>query len=170
MNTTYLQQFQRALTLLRQRAREFDQQKPTKSFAEQWFADNLFATRSHFAEAYINETEQLVNKLLTITDNERKHYLAQKVSEQVLSLSALLQNSHPPDAQFDQRAHQEAQHGQLHKTLAKYRQYEVRLKNKVEVFQNAGDLSQAQAYQKRLSRCQTAISQVEKQIQIMDEG
>ncbi|PYE32025.1 restart primosome assembly protein PriC [Idiomarina fontislapidosi] len=170
MATTSLQQFKSTLALLRQRAQAFDQQKKNKRFAEQWFAENLFTTRSHFAEAYIDETEQLVNKLLTTRDNERKQYLAQRISEQVLSLSSLLQNSRPPDAEFDQRAHQEVKHGHLHRTLAKYRQYEVRLQNKVDGFQKAGDLTQAQAYQKRLSRCQTAINEVEKQIQIMDEG
>ena len=86
------------------KAQVFDQQKANKRFAEQWFAENLFITRSQFAVAYVNETEQLINKLITSDDNERKQYLAEKISEQVLSLSALLQNSRPPDADFDLRA------------------------------------------------------------------
>ena len=101
MTPTYLQQFTRALAVLREKAQVFDQQKANKRFAEQWFAENLFITRSQFAVAYVNETEQLINKLITSDDNERKQYLAEKISEQVLSLSALLQNSRPPDADFD---------------------------------------------------------------------
>ena len=170
MTPTCLQQFSRALAVLREKAQVFDQQKANKRFAEQWFAENLFTTRSQFAVAYVNETEQLINKLITSDDNERKQNLAEKISEQVLSLSALLQNSRPPDADFDLRAQLQAQHGQLHRTLAKYHQYEIRLRNKAELFQQSGDLVQAQAYQKRLNRCQQAISQVERQIQIMDEG
>lgn len=159
----------------------------------EFFDDHLFSTNSRRLAEYVQETQEVLKRLLEQESSARhqRAFLAQKLDDQLQALlkivahfdvveSQIKELSRPKKAQDYQKKYQQmarrvmqSSH-ELHENLAKNHEFERRLNDmvftRVQELSNATPEQQAQlnaeitALQGRLSRCRKAIKQVEEQI------
>lgn len=162
-----LQQLNNILARLEQQAVALDQHNRINQHQldEQWFAVHLFSCRSSLAIDYVNEVKKNAQQLALVKRAEVRQFLAEQISQQLLALHTALNGSALPVEAKDQRLLQQQQVAGLQRQLNTYRGYEQRLQLNVQRCRQQHDSVAAQQQEKRLNRCQQAITDLENQIQ-----
>ncbi|WP_404399749.1 primosomal replication protein [Idiomarina seosinensis] len=167
-----MQQIDGILKELTGQAKRLDEKnrKQQRQLSEQWFAPGLFSCRSSLAIDYVSETCQLWQQLQSTTNAEAGEFIAQQFSNQLLALKTALNSHQLPREQQDRRVKRQSRLAELRTQLATYHGYEQRLGKAVADLQQSNDSNAAQQQQKRLNRCQLAITDLQAQIQKLEEG
>lgn len=167
-----MQQLDNIINNLERQALQFDvdNRKKQRQFNEQWFTPSLFMSRSNQAIDYVNEVKALVAKLPTATRPEVNDFIASQISQQLLALTTVLRGCSLPVEKQDFRLVRQSQLAKLHQQLVTYRGYESRLQQNIQACREQNDSIGAQQQEKRLNRCQQAISALEADIQRLEEG
>lgn len=167
-----MQQIEGILNEFTEQAKQVDERnrKLQRQLTEQWFSAGLFSCRSSLAIDYVSETRQLWQQLQKTQNPSAKQFIAHQVSDQLLALQTALKNQKLPRENQDVRLKQQTYLTHLHQQLATHRGYEQRLQQAVNTQQLENNTAAAQQQQKRLNRCQQAISELEMKIQKLEEG
>ncbi|MCC5855473.1 MAG: primosomal replication protein [Idiomarina sp.] len=134
-----------------------------------WFDEHLFQCRSPLLTDYIDEafaTWQQLNRIASTSD--RFQWLSLRLSQQLEALVQALFRDKPPEAVKIPTQDDENPLPGLYQQLRTYKEYEVRLADRLRIEQDQPDSDEQRqrilAAQQRLIRCQRALTSVERQI------
>lgn len=176
---SHLAELQQRLQHLRQQAKELDR-KPLPGKPLDWFDSALFSCHSpyltDYVDAALHNLQQLTHSATQMSAAHQRH-LVERIAAQCSALTRGFANittrARYKPGRFKAKSLVQAitsSSRELYQQLSEYKEFEQRLEDMVRMAQTEADAVQKSlALQVRLGRCRRAITDVEQQIQQLEQ-